>query len=85
LKYIGGEIWREREVGDKIMGIFEEEADRIAYSDVMVVVGILVVSGVKDRRVMDLIRKLLERKKRLESLRIYGTEELEDDYRKKGK
>jgi hypothetical protein len=83
MKYINGEIWKEREVSNKIMEIFEGESNSIAYNDVMVVVGILVVSGMKEKRVVELIRKLLERKKRLESLRMYGTEELEDDYRRK--
>jgi hypothetical protein len=45
----------------------------------MAVVGILMVSGVKNRRVVDLVGRLLERKKRLESLEMYGTEEIEGE------
>lgn len=52
--------------------IFEMEAEKIGYRDIMTVVAVLLESGVKTVRVGELVRKLMERKRRLESLEHYG-------------
>jgi hypothetical protein len=85
LKYVGGAVWEDKELTDRVLSMFEESANEVAYNDIMAVVAILMLSGKKSERVVKLLSKLIDRKKRLESLRLYGTTELEEDYKKDSK
>lgn len=68
MKYIGPEVWRNKQLAEGILDIFELEVEKIPYRDIITVVGIIISSQIKTKRVTLLITKLMERKKRLESL-----------------
>ena len=67
---MGWQVWKDAGLAEGIIELFEVEADEMKYRDIMPAVAVLLNSGMKGWRVKRLIVKLMERKKRLESLEV---------------